>query len=87
MANTFKANVIRVDTTAAFTNALSIETIKYIGSSSGSASIKAAASASGSNLWEQAGSANWTDSNVHIKDTQGVYVTVTNSAVVYLYLK
>lgn len=86
MANTRSANVIRIDTSAAFAFPIDICAVKYIGASSGTASIKSAASASGSTLWEEAGTSN-VFNEAKIKDNQGVYVTVTNSAVVYLYLR
>lgn len=85
MANSRAGNVIRVDTSAAFTSARNIVAIKYIGASSGTASIKKTAS-DGIPLWEESGSTN-TFNEVPVRSSTGIYVTVTNSAVVYIYLK
>jgi hypothetical protein len=87
MANATDRNVIKVDTSAAFVEARCIHSIKYIGAASGTATIKSGASSSGTTLWEEAGTSNVFNHGVDIKDPAGVYVTVTNSAVVYLYLK
>lgn len=87
MANSNSANVIRVDTSAAFTVGQEISAIKYIGAASGTASVKLGSS-SGATLWEEAGASNVYNSNLHIRaGGQGIYVTVANSAVVYIYLK
>lgn len=87
MANTRSSNVIRVDTTAAFTAPLFIRTIKIIGVAASSATIRDDASASGSILWEDATTSNRTDSDVCINATRGVHVTIAGTAVVYLYLE
>jgi hypothetical protein len=87
MANGFSANVIYCDTSAAFTQAKRIHSIKYIGASSGTATIKSGGTSSGTVIWQESGTANVLDSDVGIADQQGVYVTLTNSAAVYLYLE
>lgn len=86
MANTRAGNVIRVDTSAAFVEAKSICGVKYIGASSGTGSIKAD-STSGNLMWEESGTANVSNPELEMYSTGGVYVTVTNGAVVYLYLE
>lgn len=86
MSNTYTGNVIKVDTSAAFAHATRIDSIKYIGATSASAVITGNGASTGGNLWEQGGSATVMDADVNIRDNQGVYVTVTNGAVVYLYL-
>lgn len=86
MANTRKANVIRVDTSAAFTDVRRILGIKYVGATSGTAKVRADALNTGEILWEHDGDV-LAFEDVCIKETQGVYIEVTNSAVVYLYLK
>jgi hypothetical protein len=85
MANTRARNVIRVDTTATFSAQTFIHSIKYIGASSGTAIITSADSTN--KLWEESGTSNVYNPNVDISGTDGIVVTVTNSAVVYLYLK
>jgi hypothetical protein len=85
MANYRSANVIFIDTSAAFTDYKKIVGVKYIGNASGTASIKSNGSSSGDILWEESGASN-VFNQVEIRDSRGVYVTVTNSAKVYLYL-
>lgn len=88
MANTYSSNVRKIDTSGAITGPLAIRSIKYIGSSSGSASVKASpATTAGLLVWQQSGSANWSDHDLNILASDGIYVTVGNSAIVYLYLK
>lgn len=87
MANYRKGSVIFVDTSAAFAEVLEIKSIKYIGNTSGTASLKSEASSGGSVVWEESGTANVFNGDVGLKDRAGFYVTVTNSAKVYLYLK
>jgi hypothetical protein len=89
MSNTRAGNVIRVDTSANFTDVRNIETIKYIGASSGTAVITkavAAADNSGNKLYEASGTSNELAHGLEIRCPTGVYVAVSNSAVVYLYL-
>lgn len=86
MANTRNGNVIYVDTNAAFADVRGICGIKYIGNTSGTANVRGDASASGELLWEEEGTANILD-DVEIRCSTGIYVTVTNGAVVYIYLK
>lgn len=84
MANHKEGNVIYVDTNAAFTEVRKIKAIKYIGNTSGTANIRGNASASGDLLWEEEGTANILD-EITIESHGGIYVTLTNGAVVYIY--
>jgi hypothetical protein len=86
MANTRSNNVIVVDTSAQFSENLTICSIKYIGAASGTASIKAD-STSGVVVWEESGTANVYNAEVEIQAHQGMYVTVTNSAKLYIYFE
>jgi hypothetical protein len=86
MSNTLSANVIRVDTSANFTNATNIVAIKYIGAANGTAVVESNGTDSDLKLWEESGTSN-AFNQVYIRDNKGVRVEVTNSAVVYLYLK
>lgn len=84
MANTRHGNVIRVDTTdSLFTDARNIEGIKYVGASSGTATIKGIDGVK--TIWVHTGDVIVFD-EVCIRTADGVEVEVTNSAVVYLYL-
>jgi hypothetical protein len=85
MANYRKNNVLVVDTSAEFDGKFVIAAINYIGAASGTASIKDDVTG-GSVLWEEAGTAN-VHNQVNIEGHNGIYVTVTNSAKVYIYLK
>jgi hypothetical protein len=87
MANTRSANVIIVDTSAAYPDVKNVRSIKYIGATTSTASIKSGASSSGTVLWEESASTNVMNSNVEIRDPEGIYVTITGTAKVYLYLK
>lgn len=87
MANTFINNVIRVDTTAAFALNIRIRSIKYVGDESGTADVRAKAASDGDILWNHTGDVIAHDANIDIVAKDGVYVTVTNGAVVYLYLE
>lgn len=96
MANSYKGNVVRVDTSANFPNIKNIKSIKYVGNTSatkGEAFITKAVDAadgSGSKLWENgnATTADVTDSNLDIRSPSGVYVTVgAHNAVIYLYVE
>lgn len=85
MSNTRAGNVIRVDTSAAFTDVRRIKEIKYVGAANGTASIKKTDSG-GNLMWEAAGTSNVVD-EVSLRSPTGIYVTLTNSAVIYLYLE
>ena len=85
MANTRAGNVVKVDTSGLLSDVRSIEAIKYIGNTSVTA-LSQKGSSSGANLLEESGTGN-VFNEVCIECPNGVYVTVTNSAVVYLYLK
>jgi hypothetical protein len=86
MANLKAANVIIVDTTAQFDGVHLIKSVKYIGNTSGTATIKAD-STSGVVIWEQDGTADVLDSDLCIKANHGIYVTITNGAKIYIYLE
>lgn len=86
MANARRANVIRVDTSAAFTDVRRVQGIKYVGASTGTAKVRANSVSNGTVLWEHAGDVKVFD-EACIKEVEGIYVEVTNNAVVYLYLK
>jgi hypothetical protein len=86
MANHREGNVIFVDTDAAFTDVRSICGVKYIGNTNGTATIKGSGASGGDVVWQEAGTANIYD-QVELRDSEGVYVAVTNGAKVYLYLK
>lgn len=86
MSNYRDGNVVVVDTSAAFTDIRNVESIKYIGASNGTASIKVESS-SGQIIWEEAGSTNVYNAEVDLRSDKGIYVTVSNSAKVYLYVK
>lgn len=87
MANTQAGNVIRVDTSAAFTETRRIRAVRYIGASTSSGTIKGGGTSSGNLLWEETASTNVYTPDVEIYDADGVYVTITGTAVVYLYLE
>ena len=87
MANTRVNNVIYVDTTGyTLAGPLTIESVKYIGASSGTALITAGTGGSGSRIWEEAGTNNQAAEEVCIRADDGIHVAVTNSAKVYIYL-
>jgi len=88
MANTRTNNVIYVDTTGyTLEGPVSIESIKYIGNTSGTALITTGTGGSGSRLWEEAGTNNQAADAVCIFANDGIHVAVTNSAKVYIYLE
>lgn len=84
MANTRDGNVIRIDTTdSVFSDVRQIKGIKYVGASSGTATIKNAEGTK--TLWVHSGNVIVFE-DVCIINPTGFEVEVTNSAVVYLYL-
>jgi hypothetical protein len=85
MANVRKENVLRIDTSAQIDENLNIKSIKYIGNTSGTATIQDSNS-SGTVIWQESGANNVYNPNVDIRVRTGCYVAVTNSAVVLLYL-
>lgn len=86
MANAKEGNVIYVDTDdTTLASAKYVEAIKYIGNTSGTATIKAGTS-SGDLMWEESGTAN-VFNEVCIHSPDGLHVAVTNGAKVYIYLK
>jgi hypothetical protein len=86
MSNTRAGNVIRVDTSAALTDVRNVRTVKYLGASSGTASIKKT-DTNGAILWSASGSSDQVDQDLYIRCNTGIYVTVASSAVVLLYLE
>lgn len=91
MANSYIGNVIRVDTSAAFTNAKSIKGIKHIlGSAGSSIVITGSASSAASRLWEETvnslSAGNNSFNEVGIRDSEGIYVTVAGGSIAYIYL-
>lgn len=88
MANARADNVIYVDTSAGFAGPLNICGIKYIGNTSGTALIESGSSASGGvDLWNESGANILPVDDVDIVANNGIYVTLANSAKIYIYLK
>ena len=87
MANYQSANVIFVDTSAAFPNAKRICGVRYVGAAASSASIKADANSSGAVLWTDTATTSAWYPELEIRDNNGVYVTITGTASVYIYLE
>jgi hypothetical protein len=86
MAISRAANVIFCDTDATtYTGTHRIVGIKYIGNTSGTLSILDATS-SGKTLWTESGASN-VYNQVDIYANDGLYVTLTNGAKVYIYLE
>lgn len=86
MANHYSANVIFVDTTAAtYEGPKRIKAVKYLGNASGAAAILSKNS-NGKTLWEADGTADYVD-DIWIFASDGIYVTVTSGAKVYIYLE
>lgn len=83
MANTREGNAIRIDTTALFDENFRIKGIKYIGAAASSAVVRGE-DASGGIMWEENASTNVFD-NVEIQNNRGVHVTITGTAILYLY--
>lgn len=87
MANAREGNVIYVDTdNTTIAGPLKIESIKYIGNTSGTANLKSEDD-SGDLLWEEEGTANILDAGLCIRTNKDVYVNLTNGAVIYIYLE
>lgn len=85
MANTREGNVIRIDTSAAFADVKRVCGIKYVGAASGTAEVRGDALVGGDLLWQHSGNV-LAFEEVEITSPGGIYVTVTNSAVVYIYV-
>lgn len=85
MANVQEGNVIRVDTSAAFPGVKRVRAIKYVGAASGTAAIRGDAVVGGDLLWEHTGNV-LAFEEPEFTAPGGIYVAVTNSAVVYLYV-
>lgn len=87
MANHRKENVIFVDTTADFTGIYHIESIKYIGNTSGTAVVNLDTNADAKAVWQASGANDLSADEVCIKAQKGFGVTLTNGAKIYIYLK
>lgn len=87
LANSRANNVIFVDTdNSTFAGPLAIKSIKYIGAASGTANIKETDD-SGDILWVESGASNVYNPDLCIRvGAEGIYVNLTNSASLYLYL-
>ena len=86
MATAYSANVIRVESAAAFAYAKDIVYIKQLAGSAGTSTIKANADSSGEVIWQHAGNAA-TEGEVRIRDANGVYITPGTGATIFIYLK
>ena len=88
MANAKQYNVLFCDTDGTtYTGPLRIETIKYIGNASGTVVIKSGTTAaSGDVLWQESGTNNLPADSCEIFAKDGINVTITNGAKVYIYL-
>lgn len=87
MANSKTGNVIYVDTTGyTVSQAVTIESVKYIGNTSGTAAITSGTTGSGSPIWQESGTNNLTVEEICARCDSGFHVEVTNSAKVYIYL-
>jgi hypothetical protein len=88
MANGKTNNVIFVDTTGyTDSSAAIIESVKYIGNTSGTAVITAGTAGTGQTLWKESGSSNQAAEEICVRCDGGFHVAVTNSAQVLIYLK
>jgi len=88
MANSQTGNVIYVDTTGyTYSGNATIEAVKYIGNTSGTAAITSGTSDSGSPVWQESGTSNQAAEGICAKCDSGFRVAVTNSAKVYIYLE
>lgn len=87
MANAFEGNVCYIDTdNTVLPGPVNIDSIKYVGAATGTANIKSE-SDSGDLMWQHAGDVIVHDSGLNIRSNKDVFVNLTNSAVVYIYLK
>jgi len=87
MANSRASGVIYVDTNDSdFSGIYNIRGIKYIGQTSGTATITDGTGGSGAGVWDQNGATDAYD-DVDIRLTNGFNVALTNSAVIYIYLR
>jgi len=84
MANHRVGNVIFVDTSADFAGVLHVKALKYIGITSGTATIKKT-NTSGNVMWQASGTAD-SQEDVSLRSFNGLRVEVTNGAKVYVYL-
>ena len=84
MANSRDSGVLFVDAAStSFNEGMEIQGVKYIGNTAGTAIISNRNSSDP--LWEESGTSNAYD-NVKIKASEGITVTITNGAAVYIYL-
>jgi hypothetical protein len=86
MGNTRAGNVHRIDTTAGFTDPVTIVAIKYVGTTGSSAIVKAGDS-SGNTVYENALTTNQLCEPVKIRSNKGFHVTVASGAILYVYLE
>lgn len=85
MANVNKGNVHILDTTGQFTEGRTyVKAIKYIGGTSGAATIKTGGSG-GTVIWEESGTANVFNGDLDIVG-EDLYFTYTATCKVYVYL-
>jgi hypothetical protein len=86
MANSAAQNVIQCDTNdTTYAQALKIRSIRYIGNTNGTVTIKFENS-SGVLAYVESGATNTCSSDLCIEAPKGVHVAITNGAKVYLYL-
>lgn len=88
MANYRSANVLVVDTTAAFAEALDVVGMKYVaGSGSPSVQIRGNADAGSGIIWEEDAATDQTN-DLQIKDSRGLHITIAGTGTkLYLYLR
>jgi hypothetical protein len=87
MANSRAKNVYLVDTDATtLSQNLTICGIKYIGAAASSVTIKDESSA-GAVLWEENATTNVWNPDLDIKSSKGIYIAITGTAKVYLYVE
>ena len=87
MANARTGNVIFVDTTGyTLDQTVIISNVKYIGNTSGTATITAGTSGSGQVIWKESGASNLRADEICAK-VDGFHVAVANSAQVLIYLE
>lgn len=86
MANATKGTVLYCDTTGTLFdgNRLRISGIKYIGNTSGTATLKAGGSG-GTLVWQESGTSNVFNGELEAV-VDDAYITITNGAIVYIYL-
>lgn len=87
MANARTGNVIFVDTTAyTLDQSVTVRAVKYIGNTSGTASITATTSGTGTVIWQETGANNLSVDEICAR-VDGFHVALTNGAKVIIYLE